>query len=47
MRSRKVPSRERTLGRFIRHLLRVNRHFDRAEAVRVGKLQFPTLRAKS
>lgn len=44
MRTRRIPSRERTFGRFVRHLLRVNRHFDRAEALRVGKLQFPTLR---
>jgi len=41
MRSRLIPSHERTFGRFLRHVIRRNPWHDRAECERVAALTFP------
>jgi hypothetical protein len=41
MRRRKLPARERTFGRFLRHLIRRNPWHDQAECERIAGLTFP------
>jgi len=47
MRSRSTPARERTFGRFLRHLIRRNPWHDRAECERIAALTFPARPVRS
>jgi hypothetical protein len=47
MRSRLTPARERTFGRWLRHLIRRNPWHDRAECERIAALTFPARPVRS
>lgn len=47
MRRRNAPARERTFGRWLRHLIRRNPWHDRAECERIAALTFPARPVRS
>jgi hypothetical protein len=47
MRSRSKPARERTFGRFLRHLVRRNPWHSRVECERIAALTFPARPVRS